>query len=207
MPIESTKDRLSKPSSQVMKPISALKYFAWSNFSKPTNDRVAYRAIKKHQFRSIVEIGLTEGVRCKRLIQVAQKYSDAPNVRYTGVDAFDDRDPSETPIKLIEMHRELNGLGAKAQLVPGSFESSLERIANSHLRTDLMIVQRTNVEDAFADAEFARAWRFIPRMLHAGSLVMVFYPNDEYEVFDFLDVESRCKGKLDEVASQTKRAA
>lgn len=189
-----------------MKPISALQYFSWSNFSKPTNDRVAYRAIKKHQFRSIVEIGLTAGVRCQRMIRIAQKYSDAPNVRYTGIDAFDGRDPSETPMKLIEMHRQLNGLGAKAQLVPGDFETTIERIANSHLRTDLLIVQRTDAEDAFANEDFARAWKFLPRMLHAASLVMVFYPNDEYEVFDFLDVESRCKEKS-AAAGQAQRAA
>ena len=186
-----------------MKPISALQYFTWSHFSKPTNDRVAYSAIRKHKFRSIVEVGLSAGVRCQRMIQVAQKYSETSSVRYTGIDLFEERDASEVPLKLIEMHRQLNGLGAKAQLVPGNFSSSIERIANSHLRTDLLVVQLDNNEDAFNDAGFVRAWRFLSRMLHASSLVMLFYPQDEYEVFNFLEVESKQR----QAEQQVKRAA
>ena len=174
-----------------MKPISALQYFSWAQCSKPTNDRMAYRAIKKNRFRSLVEVGLGEGVRCERMIRIAQKYGGSSTIRYTGIDRFEDRDPSETSLKLIEMHRQLNGLGAKAQLVPGNFSSSIQRIANSHLRTDLMVIQCESEEDAFADEGFAQAWKFLPRMLHASSLVMLFYPKDEYEVLNFLDVESK----------------
>lgn len=174
-----------------MKPISALQYFSWARFSKPTNDRMAYRAIKKHKFRSLVEVGLGEGVRCERMIRIAQRYSGASRIRYTGIDLFEDRGSSSKPMKLIDMHRRLNGLGAKAQLVPGSFSNSIQRIANSHLRTDLLIIQRETETDAFADEDFAGAWKFLPRMLHTSSLVMLFYPNAEYEVLNFLDVEDK----------------
>jgi len=152
---------------------------------------MAYRSIKKNRFRSLVEIGLGEGIRCERMIRIAQKYSGSSTIRYTGIDRFEDRDPSQTPLKLIEMHRQLNGLGAKAQLVPGDFASSVQRIANSHLRTDLLVVHCDSEADAFSDEGFAHAWKFLPRMLHASSQVMLFYPNDEYEIFNFLDVESK----------------
>ncbi|WP_148618620.1 hypothetical protein [Mariniblastus fucicola] len=188
-----------------MKPISALQYFTWSQFSKPSNDRLALRAIKKNKFRSLVEVGLGEGVRCERMIRVAQKYSGAKTIRYTGVDLFEARESSETNLKLIEMHRQLNGLGAKAQLVPGDFGSATQRIANSHLRTDLVIIDCGNQGDVFADEEFASAWKFLPRMLHASSQVMLFFPNDEYEVFNFLDVEDQLR-KLDS-GVEVKRAA
>ena len=190
----------------VMKPISALQYFTWSKFSNPSNDRVAYRAIRKHKFRSIVEVGLGAAVRCERMIRVAQKYSGAATIRYTGIDAFEGRDPGETPLKLIEMHRQLNGLGAKAQLVPGNFSNAIERIANAHLKTDLIVVQIDSTGGAFEDPDFAHAWRFLPRMLHASSQVMLFYPGDEYEVFNFLDVEAK-ERELAAAGSQTKRAA
>ena len=120
-------------------------------------------------------------------------------------DLFEARESADTPLKLIEMHRQLNGLGAKAQLVPGDFGSSIQRIANSHLRTDLVVVQCDRQDNVFADAEFAKAWKFLPRMLHASSIVMLFYPNQEYEVLNFLDVEDQLK-KL-ESDSEIKRAA
>lgn len=189
-----------------MKPISALQYFSWSQFSKPTNDRVAYRAIKKNKCRSLVEIGLGDGVRCERMIRIAQKYSGASTVRYTGIDLFEERDPSQTSMKLIEMHRQLNGLGAKAQLVPGDFANSIQRIANSHLRTDLLVMQFDTTSDAFDDEGFVSAWRFLPRMLHASSLVMLFYPNDEYEVFNFVDVENKDR-ELSASSEEARRAA
>jgi len=177
----------------VMKPISALQYLKWTQFSKPTNDRIALRSIKKHKFRKFVEFGLGEGVRCERMIRVAQKYSGSGTIRYTGVDLFEARESSDTQLKLIEMHRQLNGLGAKAQLVPGDFASAIQRIANSHQRTDLVVVQSDQEGDVFANEEFASAWKFLPRMLHAASVVMLFYPNDEYEVLNFLDVEDQLK--------------
>ncbi len=189
-----------------MKPISALQYLSWSLFSKPVNDRVAYRAIKKNRCRSLVEVGLGEGVRCERMIRIAQKYSGGSTVRYTGIDLFDGRDESQPQLKLIEMHRQLNGMGAKAQLVPGDFANSIQRIANSHLRTDLLVAQCDSSSNVFDDEDFANAWRFLPRMLHASSLVLLFYPNDEYEVFNFLEVEQKAQ-QLEADATEAKRAA
>jgi hypothetical protein len=188
-----------------MKPVSTMQYLSWSRFSKPTNDRIAYRTIKKHKFRSLVEIGMGDGVRCERMIRVAQKYSEAAKIRYTGVDLFEARDESQPKLKLIEMHRRLNGLGAKAQLVPGSFVDALQRIANAHLRTDLIIVQCETADDVFENPEFANAWKFLPRMLHASSQVLLFFPGDQYDVFNFLDVEERVRSM--ETAANTKRAA
>lgn len=188
-----------------MKPLSAIQYFAWSQFSKPSSDRLAYRAIKKNKFRTLVEVGLGQGLRCERMIRVAQKYSPSSTIRYTGIDLFEERDSSEPEMKLIEMHRQLNGLGAKARLVPGNFERSIQQIANSHLRTDLMVIQCDLDGDVFQQEEFANAWKFLPRMLHASSRVMLFFPNDEYEVFNFLDVEDQLR-KL-ESGSSAKRAA
>ena len=189
-----------------MKPLSTLQYLSWSQFSKPTNDRIAYRTIKKNKFRSIVEVGLGDGIRCERMIRVAQKYSGASTIRYTGIDLFEARDSSETQLKLIEMHRQLNGLGAKAQLVPGDFGSKIKRVANSHLRTDLVIIQCDAGGDVFANEEFADGWKFLPRMLHASSQVMLFFPNDEYEVFNFLDVEDQLRS-LGSRTEEVKRAA
>lgn len=183
-----------------MKPISTLQYLSWRFLSKPTNDRIAYRLIRKNRFRSFVEIGLGDGIRCERMIRVAQKYGESTSVRYTGIDRFETRDDDQPKLKLIEMHRRLNGLGSKAQLVPGTFRDSLQRIANSHSRTDLVVIQYDHANNAFEDAELTSAWKFLPRMLHASSQVLIFYPDDEYEVLNFVEIENKVRSLDSEAA-------
>jgi hypothetical protein len=97
------------------------------------------------------------------------------------------------------MHRRLNGMGAKAQLVPGSFADSIPRIANAHAKTDLVLIHHPQEDEAYE-----QAWRFVPRMLHGASKVVVFYNDTEYETFSFADVEERVRSLTD---AKTGRAA
>jgi len=174
-----------------MKPMSAWRYFVLARFSKPTNDRIAYQAIKKGGFTSIVEVGLTDGTRCENMIRVAQKFSPDAKIRYTGIDLFDARE-TQQPLKLLDTHKRLNSLGAKVKLVPGEFNDGVQRIANSHTRTDLVVI-----ECADESEKLEAVWRFVPRMLHANSLVVVMYPGDEYEALNFLEVEKLASQVVD----------
>jgi len=149
-----------------VKPISSFQFFKMTWLDKPVADRAVYKLIKQQQIRSIVEVGLGDGTRCEKLIAVAQKFSDE-KVRYTGVDLFDARE-SSTPLKLIDMHRQLKSIDAKTQLVPGDLGSALPRIANSHLRTDLILISA-----GFDREQFSMVKSFLPRMLHASSLVLI----------------------------------
>lgn len=136
--------------------------------SKPACDRAIYQQVKKLRARSIVEIGLGDGVRTERIVQVAQKFGAGQTVKYTGIDLFDGRPEDQSPLKLIEMHKRLTMLGIKPQLVPGNLMASIQRIANSHTRTDLMIVSA-----GFDQTELESSWFFVPRMLCAGSILML----------------------------------
>ncbi len=149
-----------------MKPISSFRFLKLTWLDKPVADRAIYKLIKQRQIRSIIEVGLGDGTRCEKLIAVAQKFS-GEKVRYTGVDLFDARESAE-PLKLIEMHRRLKPIDAKTQLVPGDMGSALPRIANSHLRTDLILISAGFDREQFSDVK-----SFLPRMLHASSLVLV----------------------------------
>jgi len=42
--------------------------------------------------KSIIEVGLAKGIRAFQMVQLAKKYN--PNVKYTGYDVFDTKDPS-----------------------------------------------------------------------------------------------------------------
>ena len=184
-----------------MKPLSTLGYYHLAFMGKPATDRTVYQLIKKNQFQSFVEIGLGTGERCQQILRVADKFSDKP-IRYTGVDLFDAR--PENGLKLIDMHKTLKAFAAKTQLVPGPVGPSIERIANSHLRTDMIVIspstQRSEIESVIS---------FFPRMLHANSLVLIqFKPDQKMKQLTRLDIERWVKKvETTEKAAQTKRKA
>jgi hypothetical protein len=175
-----------------MKPVSSLRFFHWTTLAKPACDRAIYKRIKRAKARSIVEIGLGDGSRAERVIQAAQKFGAGKSVKYTGIDLFDGRPTEEPSLKLIEMHKRLSTCGVKPQLVPGELSSAVRRIANSHTRTDILIISAGYDADALETS-----WFFVPRMLHAGSTVMIQ---------DKTEGNFRCLARLDVerlVAKQT----
>ena len=173
---------------KTVKPISSFRFFKMTWLDKPVADRAVYKLIKQRQIRSIVEIGLGDGTRCEKLIAVAQKFSQE-KVRYTGVDLFDSGE-SATPLKLIEMHKRLKSVEAKTQLVPGDIGSALPRIANSHLRTDLILISA-----GFDREQFSMVRSFLPRMLHPSSLVLIQgRENAEFKKLSRLEIEKSVSG-------------
>ncbi|MFT5303640.1 MAG: hypothetical protein ACI87E_001533 [Mariniblastus sp.] len=169
----------------IVKPLSSFGFLHLTMLAKPVCDRAVYKLIRKHKFRSFVEIGMSNGTRCLNMLQVAKKYGVSPKVRYTGVDEFDARGPERTPLALIEMHRVLKATDAKTQLVPGDVRSAIGRIANSHVRTDLVLISA-----GFEPAMLEESWFYFPRMLHSGSLVLL-QPTEgqEFQVLNRLEVE------------------
>lgn len=155
-----------------MKPISGLGYFVLSAFSNPASNRIIYRTIRRSRIASIVEIGVGDAERAANMIRVAKKYSGSGSVRYTGIDLFEA--DLQSPITLKECHRKLGGLDVKLQLVPGDVASGVNRIANSHLRTDLVVISGSNNTAALDDI-----WFLVPRMLHATSVVFLQESGDE----------------------------
>lgn len=162
-----------------MKPVSAFECFCWTTFSNPTEDRLIYKLIRKFKFRSIVEVGLGSGTRAEKMIRVAKKYGASNGVRYTGIDCFESRKTDQPQLSLRQMHKRLSASDAKIQLVPGELNNSLVRIANSHVRTDLILISAGQNEDTLAEC-----WYYIPRMLHAGSKFLI--QREEGEAFETL---------------------
>lgn len=148
--------------------LSGLRYFHMCWMAKPVADRLVYKTIKKRKIKSIVEFGLGDGDRCEKLIQVCQKFAEGQPVKYTGIDLFESRDESQPAISLLEMHKRLNKTGAKVKLVPGDEESATARVANSLAGTDLILLSTNQSLD-----DLERFWFFLPRMVHAESLLFV----------------------------------
>ena len=74
---------------------------------------------------------------------------------------------------------------AKTQLVPGNLQSAIPRIANSHVRTDLIVISA-----GYDKAELEASWFYFPRMLHSASLVLVQNEaGQQFKLMNRLEIE------------------
>lgn len=148
-----------------------LKTVYLSYFSKPVADRTLYRAVRKHKPRRIVELGIGQGVRSARLLQLAQRYQSCDDIHYAGIDMFEARDPDSPRITLKQAHQQLRKLGVGVKLIPGDPYSALARAANGLTGTELLLISAD--QDPLS---LERAWFYVPRMLSEGALVFVEEP-------------------------------
>lgn len=151
---------------------SLLKSLYLAYFSKPVYERPLYRAVRRRPLHKIVELGLGTGRRASRLIELTQRGAGADRVGYTGVDLFEMRPTGAAGgLTLKEAYRQLRPSGAKVSLLPGDPFSTLSRGANNLLGTDLLIVSADQQGESLE-----RAWFYVPRMLHANSLIFLEVP-------------------------------
>ncbi|MCR9116864.1 MAG: hypothetical protein NXI22_07915 [bacterium] len=138
-------------------------YLSW--FAKPVADRALIWSLQTLKPKSIVQLGVGDGQRASRLLDVALRFSSA--IRYTGIDLFEGRD-DENGLSLKAAHQLLGSRGAKVQLAPGEPLSALSRLANSLTGTDLLIIGADQCRDSLQ-----MSWMFVPRMLHEHSAVFL----------------------------------
>jgi hypothetical protein len=103
------------------------------------------------------------------MIEAASLCVPLDEIRYTGVDRFEDRTAADGPGVTLKMaHRLLRATGARIRLVPGDLPDALARSANSLGDTDLVILSARHCR-----ASLDRAWFYLPRLLHADSRVFL----------------------------------
>lgn len=136
-------------------------------FSQPANDRALFKAVKGRAIRSVIEFGVGDGLRTTRLFEVLSwKQGNLP-LRYTGIDLFEARPAGQSGLTLKQAFATIRAPEVKVQLVPGSPCDALSRCANTLTETDLIII---SADQQAVDLE--KAWRFVPRTLHDGSLIL-----------------------------------
>jgi hypothetical protein len=143
------------------------RYTYLARLSKPKCDRQLYRLIKRQQASRIVEIGMGELSRAVALVEVAQRYARDKKVWYTGIDLFEARPADRSTLSLKDAYRILRASEAGIRLVPGTPARSLASAANAHPNTDLILIGRDVTE-----ADLHGAWFYVPRMLHANSVIL-----------------------------------
>ena len=135
--------------------------------SNPAVDRPIYRAMRRGKVRGILELGIADGGRARRMIEVAGRYCPLKEIQYTGVDLFEGRSSADGPGMTLKLaHRLLRATAARVRLIPGDPHSALARWANALGPVDLLVVS-----PRLEPESLAKAWFYVPRLLHAESLV------------------------------------
>ena len=136
-------------------------------FSQPAPDRFLYKAIKGKVIRSVVEIGIGNGLRTQRMLEVLLWQRTNEPLKYTGIDLFEARSGTQPGLPLKAAFQDLRRPGVQVKLVPGDPYNALIRAANGLVGTDLLLISADQDRESLE-----RAWTYMPRMLHTGSLIV-----------------------------------
>jgi hypothetical protein len=145
--------------------ISLFKTAHLTLLSRPARDRAVYRQMLQQRPSTIVEIGLGDGRRAERIIELACLMHPAGTVRYVGFDRFESAHAVQ--LRLKDAYSRLHRDQARVLLVPGSPLESLTRVANSLSSIDLVVVDYLPHDPLMADA-----WLFVPRILGSAATVL-----------------------------------
>jgi hypothetical protein len=138
-----------------------------SHLSQPALDRPIYRAIRQRPVKNIVELGIGDCRRTLRMLEIAGIHQPPAELRYAGIDLFETRKPGSEPgLTLKRAFQLLRATGARIRLIPGDPFTALSRAANLLGGTDLLVVSADHDPESLA-----KAWHFVPRMLHAHSRI------------------------------------
>lgn len=143
-----------------------------TQFSRPRGDRVLYRLLARRPVKHILEVGVGQGQRGARLLEMAARHTAPNELRYSGIDRFELRNPEEGPgLRLKDAYRHFRATGARVRLVPGDPLTALAYAANSLAEVDLLIIGAKS-----GAAEPGPAWFYIPRMLSQRAMVIIEEP-------------------------------
>jgi len=140
----------------------------WNDwFAKPAVERCVEQTVKRQRPRRILEIGLGDGARARRVISLAQRYHARHEVHFIGIDLFEDRHGEQPLFSLKDAYRQLRSTGARVRLVPGDPYGALVRAANSLAGIDLVLISAE-----VSKASLASAWFYLPRTLAKNAIVL-----------------------------------
>jgi hypothetical protein len=138
----------------------------WRHFAKPASQRSLIRHLLEHPIGSVMEIGMGDGQRTRRVLELIQRSRPIETLRYVGVDLFESSEGVEPHLTLKQAHRMLSELGVKGQLIPGDVGTTLPRVAHSVQPCQLVIVDGY---DHLGASQTLEHW--LPRLVASGGQV------------------------------------
>lgn len=112
----------------------------WSHFGKPSEDRALVKHLLQNPLASIVEFGVGDCQRIRRISKLAQLAEGVEQIRYVGTDEFEAANEPSGHISLKQAHQIAGALGFKVTLMPGDVASAAPRVAHKVGASDLIIV-------------------------------------------------------------------
>lgn len=178
-----------------MSQMGVVKFSYLAYLSQPASDRPIYKWLNQHPISKIVELGVGDAVRARRILELAVAIQPNAPIHYTGIDLFEARPANQEQLTLKAAYRMLRALPVRSRLVPGDPYTALARIANELTGTDLLIIASDQDPE-----QLRRAWSFVPRMLHPASQVFLerttkkqahFQPLSQTELAKLIDTTRR----------------
>lgn len=114
--------------------------FYWQRLAKPVAERELFRQLLSKPIASVLEVGVGNGERMKRIAQLAQLAPNTTQLRYVGVDGFESAQDGTVHLTLKQAHQLATQLGLRANLIPGDLKSAMPRVAHKFGASDLVIV-------------------------------------------------------------------
>jgi hypothetical protein len=178
-----------------MSQIGVVRFSYLVYLSQPASDRPIYKALRHHPVRKIVELGVGDAVRTRRIIEMALALCPDDEIRYAGIDLFEARPASQAGLSLKATYKLLRQVPVLSQLIPGDPFTALARVANDLTGTDLLVIAADQDPQ-----QLARAWALVPRMLHDNSLVFLERTTKKQRCFELLS-----RSELDALITASKR--
>lgn len=148
---------------------SWLQKIYWTRFAKPAEERVLFRELLKRPVGSILEIGVGDCQRMRRIAKLARLSNDVEKVRYIGTDEFESAQDGGRHLSLKQAHQIVGQLGFKASLIPGDATSAIPRVAHKFGASDVVVINGgLDVNQPLAG--FVGGW--LNRLAHDGSVVL-----------------------------------
>ena len=149
--------------------LNSCRLFYLAHFSEPAGERVVYRAIRRGRVKSILEVGMGAAVRTTRMIEATRRSRGVSGICYTGIDLFElSSAASLDKLSLKAAHCTLKPTGARVRLIPGDPFTALAGAANEIGACDLIVISADQ-----AGESLAKAWFYIPRLLHPTTQVFI----------------------------------
>lgn len=100
------------------------------------DDKKLFRRIESLSIQSVLEVSVGDGLRSLAMLQALTHKGHSTPIHYIAIDEFE---MGGNVLTLREFHKQLREYPAKAQLVPMSIDSGLDRVVRTYGQVDLVI--------------------------------------------------------------------
>ncbi len=160
--------RLPKGIKAMSRPTWLQKIF-WTRFAKPIEERELFKQLVSQPIRSILEIGVGDGQRMRRIAKLVQPAADCDTVRYIGTDEFESAQDGGRHLSLKQAHQLASQLGFKASLIPGNINSAVPRVAHKLGASDMLVIDG-GIDPVHPLVSQLGSW--LNRLAHSQSIVL-----------------------------------